>query len=171
MSWFDAGIEVFDLCAEGVYLLQQKGGELCVVVVEAAGERIDKGGVLDPQPSLGQIREHPRVAFPGDQRFDHCPAGHAHHLRGDRRDLDQRVLQQFLQPLHLAGAVSGQVEAQPGVVTQLADLQRRDERGPQHAALVELGQPHRIELVRFGSAGDMLHVAGVHQPHRQAPRV
>jgi hypothetical protein len=73
--------------------------------------------------------------------------------------------------LHLAGAVAGQVEAQPGVVTQLADLDRRDERGPQHAALVELGQPHRIELVRFGPAGDMLHVAGVHQPHRQAPRV
>jgi hypothetical protein len=74
---FDAGIEVFDLCAEGVYLLQQQGGDLCAVVVEAAGERIDKGGVLDPQPCLGQIGEHPRVAFPGDQRLDHCPAGHA----------------------------------------------------------------------------------------------
>jgi hypothetical protein len=42
---FDAGIEVFDLCAEGVYLLQQQGSELGLVVVEAAGERIDKGGV------------------------------------------------------------------------------------------------------------------------------
>jgi hypothetical protein len=39
----------------------------------------------------------------------------------------------------MAGSFGGQIDPQPGVVAQLADLDRRDERGAQHAAFVELG--------------------------------
>ena len=62
----------------------------------------------------------------------------------------------------------GQVAPQPGVVPQPADLGGWDERGPQHAPLVEPGQPHRIQLVGLGAARQVLDVAGVDQPHHQA---
>jgi hypothetical protein len=62
----------------------------------------------------------------------------------------------LLQPLHVPGAFLGQVGPQPGVVAHLADLSGWDERGAQHASLVELGQPHRIELVGLGAARDLL---------------
>jgi hypothetical protein len=74
----------------------------------------------------------------------------------------------LLQPLHVPAALAGQVGPQPGVVPQPADLGRWDERGPQHAPLVELGQPHRIQLVGLGAARQVLDVAGVDQPHHQA---
>ena len=45
------------------------------------------------------------------------------------------------------GALLDQVGPQPGVVPQLPDLRWRHERGPQHAPLGQLGQPHRIQLV------------------------
>jgi hypothetical protein len=77
----------------------------------------------------------------------------------------------LLQPLLVAGAVGGQVGTQPGVIPQPADLGRRDERGPQHAPLVQLAQPHRIQLVGLGAARQVLDVTGVDQPHHQPPRL
>jgi hypothetical protein len=77
----------------------------------------------------------------------------------------------LLQPLLVAGAVGGQVGTQPGVLPQPADLGGWDERGPQHAPLVQLGQPHRIQLVGLGPARQVLDVVGVDQPHHQAPRL
>ena len=77
----------------------------------------------------------------------------------------------LLQPLGVAGAVGGQVGTQPGVVPQPADLGGRDERGPQHAPLVQLAQPHRIQLVGLGPARQVLDVTGIHQPHHQPPRL
>jgi hypothetical protein len=74
----------------------------------------------------------------------------------------------LLQPLLVAGAVGGQVGTQPGVVPQPADLGRRDERGSQHAPLIQLAQPHRIQLVGLGPARQVLDVTGVNQPHHQA---
>jgi hypothetical protein len=77
----------------------------------------------------------------------------------------------LLQPLLVPGALGGQVGPQPGGVPQPADRGRRDERGPQHAPLVELAQPHRIQLVGLGPARQVLDVAGVDQPHHQPPRL
>jgi hypothetical protein len=77
----------------------------------------------------------------------------------------------LLQPLLVAGAVGGQVGTQPGVVPQPADLGGRDERGPQHAPLVQLAQPHRIQLVGLGPPRQVLDVTGVDQPHHQPPRL
>jgi hypothetical protein len=76
-------------------------------------------------------------------------------------------LSSLLQPLHVPGTFLSQVGPQPGVVAQLADLGGWDEGGAQHAPLVELGQPHRIELVGLGAARDLLDVASVDQPHAQ----
>jgi hypothetical protein len=77
----------------------------------------------------------------------------------------------LLQPLLVAGAVGGQVGTQPGVVSQSADLGGRDERGSQHAPLVQLAQPHRIQLVGLGPARQVLDVTGVDQPYHQPPRL
>jgi hypothetical protein len=77
----------------------------------------------------------------------------------------------LLQPLLVAGAVGGQVGTQPGVVPQPPDLGGRDKRGPQHAPLVQLAQPDRIQLVGLGTTRQVLDVAGVDQPHQQPPRL
>ena len=163
----DAGGEPVDLDAEGVDLVQQHPRQLGVVVVEAAGQRLHQGGALAAHPPPGQLGQHLGVALPGDQRLQHGPPGDAHDVGGHRGQLDQGVLQQLLQPLHVPGAVGGQVGPQPGVVPQPADLGGWDERGSQHAPLVELGQPHRIQLVGLGAARQVLDVAGVDQPHHQ----
>src|SRR5512132_1146711 len=77
----------------------------------------------------------------------------------------------LLQPLLVAGAVGGQVGPQPGVVPQPAGLGGRGERGPQHAPPVQLGQPHRIQLVGLGPPRQVLDVTRVDQPHHQPPRL
>ena len=80
------------------------------------------------------------------------------------RQLDLGVFQQFLRALLFPGPFLGQGAPVAGQVPQLALRAGRDERGPEHAALGELAQPDRIELVRFGPAGDVLDVAGVDHP-------
>ena len=52
------GVEPFDLGSEAVDLAKQNVGELGVMLVEAAGERLNEGGILDPQPSFGQLGEY-----------------------------------------------------------------------------------------------------------------
>jgi hypothetical protein len=118
----DPGGELVDLAAEGVDLVQQHPRQLCMMVVEAAGEGLHQGGVLDAQPPSGQPGQHLGVALASDQRLQHGPAGDAEDVGGHRPKLDQGVLQQLLQPLLVAGALLGQVGAQPGVVPQPADL-------------------------------------------------
>src|SRR5215213_4701338 len=50
----DPGGELVDLAAQGVDLVQQHPRQLCMMVVEAAGEGLHQRGVLDPEPSSGQ---------------------------------------------------------------------------------------------------------------------
>src|SRR6266542_3745107 len=82
-----------------------------------------------------------------------------------------RAFQQLLEPLDVPGPVPGQVDPQPGVVAQLADLGWGNKAGPQHAPLGQLGQPDRIELVGLGPARDVLDLPSVDQLHAQAPRL
>ena len=127
---FDAGGERVDLGGERVDLVQQHPGEFGVVVVEAAAQRLDEGGALGLHPATGQAGEHLRIPLPGDQCLDHGAPGHAHDVGGHRRQLDQGVFEQFLQPLHLPGPVVGEIGPQPGVVAQSTDLGRGHERRP-----------------------------------------
>ena len=165
----DAGGEPVDLRGEPVDLVEQHPGELGVVVVEPAGQRLHQGRVLDPQPALGQPGQPTRVTLPGDQRLDHGSAGDPEDVGRHDRQLDQGVLEQLLQPLLVPGPLDGQIDPQPGVVTQLADFFRRHERGPEHAFLGQLGQPDRVELVGFRPPRDLFDVAGVDQPGVKPP--
>jgi hypothetical protein len=166
----NAGGEGVDLHGEGVVLAEQDPGQLGVMGVEPAGQGLHQRGVLDSHPAPGQAGQYLRVALSGDQRPDHRPAGLAHDVGGHRRQLDQGVFQQLLDPLGMPGPVPGQVQPQPGVIPQLADLGRRDETGPQHAPLGQFRLPHAVELVRLGTAGDVLHVPGIDQLDIQASR-
>ena len=78
-------------------------------------------------PAAGQPGQHLRVTLAGDQRGDHVLRRQRGQLGRHRRYLDQRVLQQLLQPLPAPGPVLDQVGPGPGVVPQRPDLGRRHE--------------------------------------------
>jgi hypothetical protein len=167
----DPGGQLADLAGQGVDLVQQHPGQLGVMIIEPAGQRLGQAIAFGFHPAAGQPGQQLRVPLAGDQCLQHVPDGLAADLAGHGRDLNQRVFQQFFQPGVVPGALAGQVGAQPGIVPQLADLGRGDERGPQHAPLGELGQPHRIQLVRFGPARGLLDIPGPDQLHRQPGRL
>ena len=114
--FIDARGQRIDLAGEGIDLVEQHPGQCGVVVVEPTGQRIDQGGALGLHPAAGQLGEQLGIPLPRDQRLDDGAAGHAGDVGGHRRQLDQRVLEQLLQPLHLSGPVVGEIGAQPGVV-------------------------------------------------------
>jgi hypothetical protein len=60
-------------------------GQLAVMSVEPAGQRLDQRGVLDFHPSARQGGQLAQVAFPGDQRLDHVPRRHRVQVAGHRR--------------------------------------------------------------------------------------
>jgi hypothetical protein len=105
-----------------------------------------------------------RVALPGDQGGQHVPARDPEDVGDHAGELHLGVFQQFLGALLLPGALLGQGAAVAGQVPQLPLGPGGDEAGPQHAALGELAQPDRIQLVGLGPAGDVLDVAGVDHP-------
>jgi len=84
--------------------------------VEAAGERLNECGILDPQPSFGQLGEYAGVAFACDHGGQHGPGGDPHDVGGHGRQLDQGVFEQLFDPLDVAGPFAGQVSPKPGVV-------------------------------------------------------
>ena len=104
---------------------------------------------------------------PRDHRPDHVLRRDGGQLGRHRRHLDQRAFQQLLQPLPAAGPVLDQVGAGPGVVAQLPDRGRRHERGTQHPHLGQPGQPHRVQPVGLGQAGQVPGLASGDQLHRQ----
>ena len=126
---------------------------------------------------LAFSRRSPRAASasglrsPGRQRLQEPPAAAAHQVRDHCGDLQQRVLQDLLDPVLVPDPVIGQVRPQPGQRPQVPDGLRRHERAAQHAPFVQLAQPHAVQPVGLGPAGQVPDVAGVDQPHFQARRL
>ena len=139
-----------------------------MVLVEASGESLLEGGALGPHLAEGEVSQDLGITLASDQRCEHPPSRLAEDVGGHAGELDQSILEQLLDSLLVPGAVLDEVDPEPGVVAQLADLGRRDEARPQHATLVELGQPHGVELVCLRPARHLLGVPGVHQPHDKA---
>jgi hypothetical protein len=152
----DAAGQPVDLDAEGVDVVQQHPRQLAMVVIEAAGQRRHQGSALAAHPSSGQLGKHLGVALPDDQGLQHGPTRGAHDVGGHGGQLDQGVLEQLHPAAARAGNVPGSGRTAAGCVAHLANLGGWDERGAQHAPLVQLGQPHRIELVSLGPARDLL---------------
>ncbi len=167
---FDPAGETVDLVRAGVDLVQQEPGKVGVVVIETAVERFDQRWPLGVELPPGQISEDLRVSFTADERFDHRPRRQPEQIRCHRRQLDQRVLEQLLEALLVPGTFLDQLGPQPGVVPQRPDFPGWNEAGSEHASLVELRQPHRVELVGLRAARDLLDITSVDKPHRQPRR-
>ena len=84
---------------------------------------------------------------------------------------EQRVFQDFLHPGLVPGLVLGQPGPGAGQRPQVPDRLRRHERAAQHPPLVQLAVPNAVEPVAFAPPGQVLHVAGVDQPHFQPGRL
>ena len=160
----DARGEGIDLGGERVDPGEHHAQHECVVIGEVPGERLLQDAGLGAHVPVGQGGQLVRVALPGDQGIEHGPARGPEDVADHHRQLDLGVFEQFLGALLFPGPFLGQGAPVAGQVPQLALRAGRDERGPEHAPLGELSQPDRIELVRFGPAGDVLDVAGVDHP-------
>lgn len=68
----------------------------------------------------------------------------------------------------MASAFLDEHGAGPGEILQLPEGLRRDERGPDHGAFGELGQPDRVQHVGLRAPGDVLHIARVDEPAVQS---
>ena len=137
-------------------------------VAEPAGQRLFqlRRGRLEPPVAEGG--ELVRGALSGHQRGQEPPARRPHQIGDHAGYLQQRVLEDLLNPALVPGLVLGQPGAQPGQRPQVADRLGRDERAAQHAPLIQLAQPHAVEFVRFRPPRQVLGVPGVNQPHLQA---
>jgi len=110
---------------------------------------------LDPHPAPREFGQHSGVALARDQRLDHRPPRNAHDVRPTVESLIRRVLEQLLEPLKRAASGPRPIDPQPGVVTQ-PSISTAGRTTAEHAALVELRQPDRVELVGLGTPRDVL---------------
>ena len=120
----DVGLQRFDR-------RQHAGHQVPMMLTEPGRQRLPQLRQLRPQPGLGQIGQQLRVGHPGDQGVHHLPTRHTHHVGGYRGQRDPGVLEDLMQPVHLAGARSDQRLAIPGQVPQLPKRPRGHQTGPQ----------------------------------------
>jgi hypothetical protein len=90
---FDKGGEVVDLGGEAVDLGQQHRGDLGVVVVELAVERLHQLRPLLAHDAPRQIGQPLGVPLAPDERFHHVPHRHRGDAGRHRCDLDKGILQ------------------------------------------------------------------------------
>jgi hypothetical protein len=112
----DASGELVDHRGELVVVVQMQACQERVVLAEASGQGLGEFGDLVAELAFGQVREGLWGGFAADEGFEHGPAGDAHDVGGDGGEFDAGVLQQFLQPLHHAGAFAGGGGPGPGEV-------------------------------------------------------
>ncbi|WP_218105178.1 hypothetical protein [Micromonospora rhizosphaerae] len=105
-----------DLGGEPVDVGKHHRQDGAVMIGEEPAQRLLQLCDLRPEVALGQLREHPRVALPGDQRVQDQPPGHPEQLTDHRGQRDLGVLEQLLRPLHLPGAIADQTTPVPGQV-------------------------------------------------------
>ena len=83
MAWEvrERGDKLFDPCGEpvdlvdaDVDLVEEQLGEIGVVVIETAVERLDQRCSLCVETTPGKVGENLRVALAGDERFRSSPA-------------------------------------------------------------------------------------------------
>ena len=161
---FDAFGHPVDIFVEGVDLMQQDTGQFRVVIIETAGESLNKFPVFDLQPSTSKFCQGDRVSFTGDECFDHRPTRHSKDVRCDSGKFDQRVFEEFLHALLVSGAFIDQIRPHPSEITQTANLDGWHERRPKHAAFIQLRKPDRVDPVGLWAAWDLFHVTRVDQP-------
>jgi hypothetical protein len=162
--FFDPGGERIDLGGERVGAVEHHAQQERVVVGEVPGQRLLQDAHLGAHLLAGEVGERARVALPSNERSEHVPPGGPEDVADHTGQFHLGVFQQFLGALLLPGPLLDQGAAVAGQVPQLPLRPAGDEAGPEHAALGELAQPDRVDLVGFGPARDVLDVAGVDHP-------
>jgi hypothetical protein len=162
----DPAGQLIGLGAERVDAVQHHPQQVAVVGAEVPGDRLLQDAQLGAHPALRQLREHLRVALPGDQRLQHLATRHPEHVADHCRQFDLGVFQQLLHTLLLPSPLMDKGAPVAGEVPQLWLPRRRHQPWPQHAPLGQLGQPDGVLLVRLRPARHVLDLAGVHQPAR-----
>ena len=152
------------LSVQRVDLVQQELGEVGVVVIEPAVEGLDERGFAWRELAPGQVGEDLRVAFTGDERFDHRPCRHPEQVCRHRRQLDQGVFEQLLEALLVPGPFLDQLGPQSGVVPQRRISAGGTKLGRSMPRSQSLASHTASSLSVLGRPGDLLHVAGVDQP-------
>ena len=152
--------------------VQVHPGQERVVLGEPAGQRLGQLRDLRPQPSLGQIREHGRVALSRRSAPRASPARrHPMMSEATADSLIPASSSSFSsrwtsRPRSRVIAVRARVRSR-----SCADRLGRHERAADQPVRAELGQPGRVRDIGL-AAGQVLHVPGVdqHAPRSRRPR-
>jgi hypothetical protein len=86
---FDPRGELVDLRAQVVDGLKQQRQQVCVVLLEGAGQRVDQGVVLGLHSPLGETGQDLGATLPGDHGVHHGPPGDPEHVGGHRGQLGE----------------------------------------------------------------------------------
>ena len=130
------------------------------MLIEVAVEGFLELGDLGAHPAARQLGQDLGVAFTGDQRGHHRPPGSPENVGGHHRQLDTGVFEKLFHPVLLRGAGSHQIRAVARQIPQPPNRCWGHETGPQHLALGQLAQPHRIDHVGLGPARQVFDIAG-----------
>ena len=98
-----------------------------------------------------------------EERFEHRAGGLRVRVRGDAREFDPGVLEDFLEPLDRARALVGLRPAQPGEITQPPNLHWRYEARADQPVLDKLTDPLRVLDVGL-APGNVAQVVRVQKP-------
>jgi len=97
-----------------------------------------------------------------DERLPHRATRDAHNVTGHGAQLDVRVFQHLVHPVHDAGLIANQGRAVPRQIAQLPNGGGRNEAAFQEPMLQQLRNPLGIADVGF-PPGDLFHVARIDQ--------
>ncbi len=89
----DPLLDLGDVSAQTVDVAQHTFQQEHVMIGDVTDQRLGQDADLAAHRAAGQVREHPRIAFPRDQRREHRPTGHPEQVADNRRQLDLGVLQ------------------------------------------------------------------------------
>ena len=121
-----------------------------------------KAGIFLRSAPLARSASTSGSWVPADHRVEHQPRGLAEHLRGDRGQLDPRVLQRLLDALHLASAFLDLRFAVADQVTQFPQRPGRHEARSDEAVLDQLAAPLGVLNIALAT-GDVTQMTSVEQ--------
>ncbi len=131
---------------------------------ECPGQSGDELGLFTAHAVVRQTSEGFGVAFTIGQGGEHGAGGDPGEVGDDAGEFDTCAFEEFLQPVDLAGPVTGDGGPGSGQVTQFTDLRWWHEGRTHQSVGSDLSEPGSVVNIGF-TAGNGFHVAGVDQHH------
>jgi hypothetical protein len=146
-----------------VEMREDLGDEYGVARSEASDQGRAQPRDLLAQMPLGQVGEDLGVVGARDEGDEHGPSRDAQDVRGDRGQLDARILEHLVEALSLAGSLFDHGAPIAGELFDVSDLGGRDETRPDQSVLGQLADPLGVADVGLATR-HVAHVAGVQEP-------